>query len=176
MLYLNAFFLSNLVSFTNQFLIICFAHIREAWPIRNILATKRMFGEVVDMIGDNHQVADFKSFVCTTAGVGYKQCFDAQLTHYTYRESHFLHGITFIIMETPLHCHDVFVAQLAENQFTAMTFDSRYREVRNIRILYFILLGDLVCQTAKSGAKDDGCFRTGVHLPFQKSCCFLYFL
>ena len=176
MLYLNAFFLSNLVSFTNQFLIICFAHIREAWTIRNILATKRMFGEVVDMIGDNHQVADFKSFVCTTAGVGNKQRFDAQLTHYTYRESHFLHGITFIIMETPLHCHDVFVAQLAENQFTAMTFDSRYREVRNIRILYFILLGDLVCQTAKSGAKDDGCFRTGVHLPFQKSCCFLYFL
>ena len=79
-------------------------------------------------------------------------------------------------MKTPLHCHDVFIAQLAENQFTAMTFDSRHREVRNIRILYFILLGDLVCQTAKSGAKDDGCFRTGVHFPFQKSCCFLYFL
>lgn len=143
-----------------------------------ILEELKMYTDQIDSLSfdDHHQVTDFKSFVCTTAGVGYKQCFDTQLTHYTYRESHFLHGITFIIMKTPLHCHDVFVAQLAENQFTAMTFDSRHREVRNIRILYFILLGDLVCQTAKSGAKDDGCFRTGVHFPFQKSCCFLYFL
>ena len=80
------------------------------------------------------------------------------------------------VVETALHGHDVFVAQLTEYQFSTMTFDSRYREVRNIRILYFILLGDFVRQTAKSGAKNDGCFRTGVHLPFQKSCCFLYFL
>ena len=78
-------------------------------------------------------------------------------------------------METPLHCHDVFVAQLAENQFTAMTFDSRHREVRNIRILYFILLGDLVCQTAKSGAKDDGVSGLVCIFPFRKaavSCIF----
>ena len=79
-------------------------------------------------------------------------------------------------METTLHGYNIFIAKFAEDQFAAVPFDRRYRKVRDIRITDFILLGNFIGQTAKPGAKYDGGFGTGMHLTFQISCGFLYFL
>ena len=69
-LYFNSFFFGNLVSLTNQFLAVCFAHVREARSVRDIFSAKRMFGEIVDMVSDNHQVTDRKVRICAATGIG----------------------------------------------------------------------------------------------------------
>ena len=123
MLHLDAFFLSNFQGFCNQFFGVSFTHIREAWSVFDILPTKRMFREEIDVVSDNHQVTDFKVGVGTSCSIRYEEGLDAQLTHHAYRESHFLHGVAFIEMKASLHGHDVLVAQFPENQFPAVSFD-----------------------------------------------------
>ena len=135
-----------------------------------------MFGEIVDMISDNHQITDFEFRIGASTGIGHKQCFDTQFTHHAYRESHFFHRVTFVVMEASLHCHNLFITQFTENKLTAVPFYGRHRKVGDIFVLYFILFGNFVCQTAKSGSQNDCCFRTCVHLSFQEGCRFLYFL
>ena len=134
-----------------------------------------MFGEVVDVVGDNHQVADFEGWVGAAAGVGHEQCLDTQFAHDTDGEGHFLHRIAFVVVEAALHGHDVLVAQLAEDELSAMPFDGRDGEVRDILVLYFILLGDFAGQASQTGAEDNSCFGLRVHLTFEVSCCFLNF-
>ena len=127
------------------------------------------------MVSDNHQVTDFKIRVRASCSVRYEQGLDAQFTHHTHGESHFLHGVAFIKMKASLHGHDIFVAQFPENQFAAVSFDGGNREVRNLRIVDFILVGDFMHQAAQARAQDDGCFRMSVHLRLQKGGCFLNF-
>ena len=40
--------------------VIGFAHVGEAWPIINILAAERMLGEGVDVVGNDHEVANLE--------------------------------------------------------------------------------------------------------------------
>ena len=68
-LHLNSFFCCNSIRLTDQLFVIRLTHIRETRAIRNVLATQRMFREVIDMIRNNHQVADFKIRIRTTAGI-----------------------------------------------------------------------------------------------------------
>ena len=173
MLNFNPFFGCNRICFANQFFVVCFTHVREARAVWDILAPQRMFGEVVDVVGDDHQVANFEVRICTAAGVGHEQGFDAQFAHHTYRERNFFHGIAFVEVEAALHRQNILVAQLAENQFAAVPLYRRYGEVGDILIFYFVLLGDLACQAAKSGSEDNCRLRMCVHLTFQISCGFL---
>ena len=76
-------------------------------------------------------------------------------------------------METSLHCHDVFFAQLAEDKFSAVPLYGRDREVGDFFVPYLILFSDFTGKTAESGTEDDCCLRLGVHLSLQKGCCFL---
>ena len=68
--------LGNFVRLADQFFAICFTHIRKTGTVRDILSAQRMFGEVVDMVSDNHQVTDFKICIRPATGIGYKQGFD----------------------------------------------------------------------------------------------------
>lgn len=132
-----------------------------------------MFGEVVYMVGDNHQVADRKIRICAATGIGNEQGLDTQFAHYTYREGYFLHGIALVKMETSLHRHDVFMAQFAEDKFSAVSLYGRDGEVGDFFVPYLILFSDFTGKTAESGTEDDCCLRLGVHLSLQKGCCFL---
>ena len=172
-LHLDTLFCCNCIRLADKLFIVRLAHVREARAIRNIPAVQRMFGEEIDVIGDNHQVADFKIGIRTAAGIRNKQGLDTQFPHYTYREGHFLHGISLIEVEASLHGHNILITQLAENQFAAVSLYRRNGEVGNILILYFILLGNLTCKAAKSGSEDNCCLRMRVHLTFQISCGFL---
>ena len=67
---LDALFCRNGVGLTNQLFVISFAHIREARTVRYVFATQWMFGEVVYMVGDNHQVTDRKIRICAATGIG----------------------------------------------------------------------------------------------------------
>ena len=99
-----------------------------------------MLREEIDMVGDNHQVANIELRVHTSGGIRDEERLDAQLIHDTDRESHLLHRISLIVMEASLHRHDLDAPQLAEDQFAAMSFDSRHREVGNLAIGYLVLV------------------------------------
>ena len=69
-----------------------------------------MFWEEVDVIIDNHQVANLEFRIHTARSVAYKEGFNAQLVHHTFWEGYSLHVISFIVMESSFHSHDVFTS------------------------------------------------------------------
>jgi len=99
-----------------------------------------MLREEVDMVGDNHQVANLKMRVHTASCIRNKQRLDAQFVHDADREGYLLHGIALIEMEASLHRHDVDTSQLAEYQFATMSLHGRYGKVGNFCIWDFNLV------------------------------------
>ena len=90
-----------------------------------------MFGEEVDVVGDDHQVSDTERGVYSSGGIGDEQLLDADFMEHPYREGDFLHGIAFVIVEAPLHGDDVFVAEFAEQQVAFVALYRGYGEIRN---------------------------------------------
>lgn len=126
-----------------QFGIVRFVHIREARACGEVLAAKRMLREAVDVVGDDHDVANVEFRVHTARCVAYKKHFYAQFIHHAYGECYILHGVSFIEMEASLHGDDVLVAEFAENQFSAMSFDCRDREIGDVGIVEFVAVSYL---------------------------------
>jgi hypothetical protein len=134
-----------------------------------------MFGEVVDVVGDNHQVAYLIVGVGGAASIRYEECLDAQLVHHADGECYLLHGISLVIVETSLHGHDILAAELTEDELARMSFDSRYREVGDIFIRNLQCLADMVGQMSQSGAQYDGYLRMCMHPLSKKRRCFFDF-
>ena len=121
-LQVDALLLGYAVSQVAQTLVVSLVHVGESRTCGEVLATKRMLGEEVDMVVDHHQVAYLEGFVHATRGVADEEGLDAQLVHHTLGECHLFHVVTLIEVETSLHRHDVLAAQLAEDQFAGMAF------------------------------------------------------
>ena len=99
-----------------------------------------MLGEEIDVVGDDHQVAYMEMFVHAARGIGYEEGFDTQFVHHTYGEGHLLHGVAFVIVEAPLHGHDVHAAELAEDELAGVPFYGGDGEVGNLCIGDFFLV------------------------------------
>ena len=93
-----------------------------------------MLREEVDVVGDNHQVANLEGGVHTAGGIRYEERFDAQFVHYTDREGHLLHGVALIIVEAALHGQDVHSAELAEDELSLMSLNGGHREIGYLTI------------------------------------------
>ena len=128
----------NIESHLDQQGIIGLMHIRETWSRGEVLTTQRMLWEEVDMIGDNHQVANLEAGVHATSGVADEEHLDTQFVHHTYREGHFLHRVTLIEVEASLHGQNIHTTQLTEDEFATMSLYGRDGEVGNL------LIGDLL--------------------------------
>ena len=140
MLNRDVLLLGNLVGKITELLVVCLVHVREARTGREVLATQWMLWEEVDVVVDNHQVADLELWVHTSRGIAYEESLDAQLEHHALREGYFLHIISLIEVESAFHCHDVLAAQLSEDELACMSFYGRYREVRNLTIWEFVTI------------------------------------
>ena len=57
------------------------------------------------MISYNHQIAYVVGVVDTSGSIGDKERLYADELHHTYREGYALHGVTLVVMESPLHSH-----------------------------------------------------------------------
>ena len=125
---------SNLTGQFDECRVVGLVHIREAWTRGEVLTTQRMLWEEVDVIGDDHQVANLEARVHTTSGIADEERLDAQLIHHTYWEGHFFHRIALIVVETTFHSHDINTSEFSEDEFSAMALYCRYREVGNITI------------------------------------------
>ena len=163
MLHLDALFGSDGIGLANQLFVVGLAHVREAGAVGDVLSAQGMFGEVVDMVGDDHQVTDLKRGVGAATGVGDEEGLDAQLAHHADGVGDLFHRVTFVVVEAALHGHDLFVAQLAEDELATVAFNGGDGEVGDILVVDFILLGNFAGQATESGAEDDGRFGMGVH-------------
>ena len=102
-----------------------------------------MLREEVYVVGDNHHVANIEFRIHTTRSIRNEESLDTQFVHHTLRECHLLHVISLIIVEATLHSHDILATELTKDELSGMTFDCRYRKVRNFRIWEFVGISDL---------------------------------
>ena len=114
--HIDALLLSNLVGLGNQSEVVRLVHVGESRTRREVLPTQRVFGEEIDMIGDDHQVADLERGIHAARRVAHEEGLDAQLVHHADGEGDLFHGVAFIKVETPLHGHDILVTKLSEDE------------------------------------------------------------
>ena len=65
----DVFLFDNLVGQLDQPSVLRLVHIGESWPRGEVLSMQRMFGKEVDMIVDDHQVADSEIRIHSTRSV-----------------------------------------------------------------------------------------------------------
>ena len=118
-----------------------------------------MLGEEVDMILDDHQVADTEAGVGATSGIADKERLDAQGLHDADGESDLLHAVTLVEVESALHSQNLLAAQLTEDELAGVTLDGRDRHVGNLAIRNGFCLLNLCCQLAQTCTQDDGGLR-----------------
>ena len=122
-LHLDAFLLGDLVSQCHESEVIGLVHIRESWSRGEVLSAQRVLGEEVDVVGDDHQVANLELRVHASGGVADEQRLDAQFVHHPHGEGDLLHRVALVVVESPLHGHDVHASQFAEDQFAGMALN-----------------------------------------------------
>ena len=156
LLHFDALFLCYLASHLQKFLVISFAHIWEAWASGEVGTMQGMFGHEIDVVGDEHQIADFEVGIHTSGSIAHEELLNAQFVHHTYGEGDLLHVIAFVVVEAAFERHDFFTTQTTEYETAAMTFYCRNGEVGNIGVREGIYYFDFCCQTAQACAQDDG--------------------
>ena len=134
--HVNTFHHTDVVSFGNgfgfgdKFLVVGLAHIRETDAKFLVIFTmKRMFRKNINMIGNNHQITNFEIGIHTTRSIRNHQIFDSQCFHYAHRKRNLLHVISFIEVKSSLHGQYIYLAEFAENEFSAVSFHRRYRKI-----------------------------------------------
>ena len=138
----DVFLLSYLVGKGYQLVAVCLVHVGEPRSCGEVLTAQRMLGEEIDMVGDDHQVANPEVRVHATGSIRHKERLDAQLVHHADGEGHLLHVVALIVVEASLHGNDVLASQLTEDQFADMSFNGRYREVGYVAVWYFVWFSD----------------------------------
>ena len=134
--------LGNGGSLLDERQVVGLVHVGEARSGGEVLAAQRVLGEHVDVVGDNHQVANLEGRVHTAGGIRHEEGLDAQFVHDAHGEGDFLHGVALVVVEAALHGQDVYPAKFAEYQFATMTFHGRYREVGNVGIGNLVLFSN----------------------------------
>ena len=123
--------------------IIGFVHVGEAWSRGEVLAAQRMLWEEVDMVGDDHQVANLEAGVHAASRIADEEGLDAQLVHHAYGEGDLLHGVALVVVEAALHGHDIHSAELSEDELAAVALDRGHGEVGYVTIGYLLCVSYL---------------------------------
>ena len=119
---------------TDEVQVVGLVHVGESRAGGEVLAAQRVLGEEVDVVGDDHQVANLETGVHASCGVGYEECLDAQLVHHAHGEGHLLHRVALVVVEAALHGHDVYAAQLAEDELATVPLYGGDGEVGNLGV------------------------------------------
>ena len=152
-------------------------HVREAGPQLGDVTADQRVGHQVDMVGDDHQVAHAERGIDPARSVRHEEVFDAQLLHDAHRESHLLHRVALVVVEAPLHGHDLAALDRAEDHTPLVPLDGRNGETRDIFVFDGECSVDLIGETAQAGAEDDAHLRgERTRGGVDKSRCFFNFL
>ena len=115
-------------------MVVGFVHVREARTGGEVLAAQRVLGEEIDVVGDDHEVANLEGGVHATGSIGDEERLDAQFVHDADGERHLLHVVALVVVESALHGHDVDAPEFAEDELAAMSFDGGNGEVGDFAI------------------------------------------
>ena len=156
---LDAVAQGDVVGTCQQGAVVGFAHVGEAGTGGEILAAQGMLGEKVDVVADEHDVADVEIGVHASGGVADEEGLDAEFVHHPYGEGDGLHVVPFVIVEASLHGKDGSSAEMSEEETSGMSLHGRHGEVGDVGIVecvgHFYFFG----QTSQACAEDDGGLR-----------------
>ena len=141
-----------IISQSNQCSVIGLVHIWKSGTCGHVFSTKRVLGEKVYVVGDNHHVAHSEVFVGSTCGIADEECLDSQFIHYSDRECYLLHSVSFIVVEPSLHRKHALASELPNDESAIVSLNGRNREMGNILVWHFPCYVYLVSQIAKPGA------------------------
>lgn len=135
-----------------------------------------MFGEEIDVIGDEHHVTDAHFGSKAARSVGNKEGFDAQFVHDANGESHLLHVIPLVVVETSLHGKHFFTAQTAKKETTGVTFYRGNGEMGDVSVRKLLDDFDFFCEATETGAEyyRNGGAKCGVGANPLSSCLNLF--
>ena len=176
MLHLDAMFGCYAVSLCYKFMAVSFTHVWETRTSRDIRTMQGVLRHVVDVVGDNHQVANLEVRIGATSSIADEKSLDTQFIHDPNGERDLLHRIALIIMEATLHGHHILAAKFSEDEFSGMALYCGYREVWDIAVGNRKNPFYTLCQLSKASAEHNSrtwCIR---HPFVEPSCCFFYFL
>ncbi len=134
----DAFLACYLVGELDEAVVVRFVHVGESWACGQVLASQGVLWEAVDVVGDDHEVADVEVGVHASGSVADEESLDAQLVHHAYGECDFLHGVAFVVVESSLHGHDVLASEASEDESAAMAFDCADGEVGDVGVGEFV--------------------------------------
>ena len=84
------------------------------------MAAKRILREQVDVVGDNHYVANLELLVHASGSVADKEGLHTDGFHDANRECNLLHVVAFIVVETARHSYYFASAQTTEDKFAVV--------------------------------------------------------
>src|SRR5574344_1064397 len=79
--------LGNAKGFLHQLLTVSVTHVGETRTGSNVLSSQRIVGHHVDVVRDEHEVADMERRICTSCGIADKKSFNAEGKEYADGES-----------------------------------------------------------------------------------------
>ena len=132
--------LGNGSSLLDEGKVVGLVHVRETRTGREVLAAQRMLGEHVDMVGDNHQVANLEGGVHAAGSIADEERLDAQFIHHADGEGDGFHVVTLIIVEAALHGEYVYTAEFAEDELARVSLDGRHGEVGYFTVWELLLV------------------------------------
>ena len=88
-----------------------------------VVAAQRVFGEQVDVVGDDHKVADFEFFVHAARGIADEKYLYAEGLENAHGEGNGLHIVTFVVVEAALHCDNALFAESSEYEIAFVALD-----------------------------------------------------
>ena len=111
-------------------------HARCTLPatLRPVLSNQRICAEMVDMVGYNHNVADFERGVHAARSIAYYQQTDSKSLEHSDRKRNLLHRIALVKMKPALHGNHFFSGQISENQLPFVSLNRRNGEIGNFTI------------------------------------------
>ena len=116
-------FLSDVVGQLDELWVVDLMHVGESRSCGEVRPMQRMLGEEVDVVGDDHKVANAEIGAHAASRIRHEELLDAQFVHHAFWEGYLLHRPTFVVVEASLHGQYVLIAKFAEDELAGVSFD-----------------------------------------------------
>ena len=121
---LNTIFKGSVFSKPHQMRVV---HLRHVWkpraPLIDVRSDKGIVAGKIDVVRDNHNIADIKPRIDSASSIGQYEGLDSQQLHDSHRESDFLHAVPFIVVKSSLHGDDRFSRHVAAQKSSMVGWD-----------------------------------------------------
>uniref|UniRef100_A0A182XS15 Uncharacterized protein n=1 Tax=Anopheles quadriannulatus TaxID=34691 RepID=A0A182XS15_ANOQN len=140
-----------------------FGHAEKPWPealiVRAEQRTVASEAHQIDVILNEHDVADAVAAVDGTGRIRSDQVRTADQAHHTHRHGTLRQRVSLVVVEASLHAEHGHTGQIAKHQPSQMASHGRDGEVRDRLVVEAVHIGQLLGQRAQAGPADDANLR-----------------